>query len=81
MSEAIKWKKSGPWGSGMMLWEAATPKGDMTIHTFGKDEFTLSYGTLHQLPYFKSFEKAAAAAEDFVSFVPKKRSKKKAADE
>lgn len=77
MSEAIKWKKSGPFGSGMTLWEAATPKGEMTIHTFGKDEFTLSYGALHQLPYFKSFEKASAAAQDYVSFVPKKRSKKK----
>ena len=77
MSEAIKWKKSGPFGSGMTLWEAETPKGDMTIHTFGKDEFTLSFGTLHQLPYFKSFEKAADAAQGFVSFTPKKRSKKK----
>jgi hypothetical protein len=76
MSNTIKWKKSGPFGSGMTLWEAETQKGAMTVHTFGRDEFTLSYGTMHQLPYFKSFEKAAQAAQSFVDFVPKKRSKK-----
>ena len=76
MSSEIKWKKSGPFSSGMTLWEASTKKGEISIHTFGRDEFTLSYGTMHQLPYFKTFEKAAEAAQGFVDFVPKKPSKK-----
>ena len=76
MSESIKWKKQGPFGSGMTLWESKTPKGDMSIHTFGRDEFTLSVSEIHQLPYFKSFEKAAAAAQVYVDFAPKKRGKK-----
>lgn len=81
MSEAIKWKKQGPFGSGMTLWEAKTPKGDMTIHTFGREEFTLSVSEIDQLPYFKSFESASAAAQVYVDFVPKKKGKKKTSAE
>ena len=81
MSNEIKWKKSGPFGSGMTLWTADTEKGEMSIHTFGRDEFTLSYGSTHQLPYFKSFDKAAACAQGFVDFVQKKRTKKKSSEE
>ena len=81
MSEAINWKKSGPFESGMTLWEAETQKGAVSIHTFGRNEFTLSLGSMNQLPYFKSFDSAAAAAEVYASFVPTKRSRKKSAAE
>lgn len=81
MKEVIKWKKSGPFDSGMTLWESETKKGAMSIHTFGRNEFTLSLGLMNQLPYFKSFDSAAEAAEVYVNFDPPKRSRKKSTPE
>jgi hypothetical protein len=77
MAETIKWKKSGPFGSGMTLWEASTSKGALTIHTFGRSEYTLTLTDRDQLPYFSSEAAAQKFAQEFVDFVPKKRAKKR----